>query len=103
MTEEDPNRTIDVHVEVWIPGTRIEALSHEVDVEIFRPHDSVESLVDAIERLFEAIRADAAQHLSVNAVVALEIEMDPFAEFGSITGLLMRARGRASVLSKLFT
>jgi hypothetical protein len=98
---------VELYTSPWVSGTRAAAYFGPISSELFLEDDSVEDRVEAwtcAEReLLESLR-EKARSLGANAVVGLEVTLDPFAENGEkkTTGLLLHAVGTAAKLEPLF-
>ncbi len=108
-TEASAEATEDVelYTSPWVSGTRAAAYFGPISSEIFLADESVEdrseSWSKAERELLESLR-DKARSLGANAVVGLEITLDPFArdEKTDCTGLRLHAVGTAAKLEPLF-
>ena len=102
-TEDD----VELYTSPWVSGTRAAAYFGPISSELFLEDDSVEDRVEAwtcAEReLLESLR-EKARSLGANAVVGLEVTLDPFAQDGEkeTTGLRLHAVGTAAKLEPLF-
>ena len=109
--QPDPKVTLDQDVELytspWVSGTRAAAYFGPISSELFLEDESVEDRTEAwtkAEReLLESLR-DKARSLGANAVVGLEVTLDPFARHSDTeaTGLRLHAVGTAAKLEPLF-
>ena len=101
--EED----VELYTSPWVSGTRAAAYFGPISSELFLEDDAVEDRSEAwakAEReLLESLR-DKARTLGANAVVGLEVTLDPFARSGEndATGLRLHAVGTAAKLEPLF-
>jgi len=104
-TDED----VELYTSPWVSGTRAAAYFGPISSELFLEDDSVDDRVEAWTRaereLLESLR-DKARSLGANAVVGLEVTLDPFAladpEKEDVTGLRLHAVGTAAKLEPLF-
>lgn len=91
----------------WVSGTRAAAYFGPISAELFLEDDTVEDRPAAWEKaereLLEGLR-DKARGLGANAVVGLEVTLDPFARQSDEgpTGLRLHAVGTAARLEPLF-
>jgi hypothetical protein len=98
---------VELYTSPWVSGTRAAAYFGPISSELFLEDDSVEDRVEAwtkAEReLLESLR-DKARSLGANAVVGLEVTLDPFAKAPDTeaTGLKLHAVGTAAKLEPLF-
>ena len=109
--QPDPKVTLDQDVELytspWVSGTRAAAYFGPISSELFLEDESVEDRGEAWSKaereLLEALR-DKARSLGANAVVGLEVTLDPFARHPETeaTGLRLHAVGTAAKLEPLF-
>ncbi len=108
--QPDPKVTLDQDVELytspWVSGTRAAAYFGPISSELFLEDDSVEDRSEAWSKaereLLESLR-DKARSLGANAVVGLEVTLDPFAKNeAEATGLRLHAVGTAAKLEPLF-
>jgi uncharacterized protein YbjQ (UPF0145 family) len=108
-TESTPrlDGEVELYTSPWVSGTRAAAYFGPISSEIFLADESVEdrseSWSKAERELLESLR-DRARTLGANAVVGLEITLDPFAraEASGCTGLRLHAVGTAAKLEPLF-
>ena len=104
---ESPDSDVELYTSPWVSGTRAAAYFGPISSELFLPDDSLEDRTAAwtwAEReLLESLR-DKARTLGANAVVGLEVTLDPFAhdEDKEGTGLRLHAVGTAAKLEPLF-
>jgi uncharacterized protein YbjQ (UPF0145 family) len=102
-----PPAEVELHASPWVSGTRAAAYFGPISSGLFLADTSVEDRSEAWERaereLLESIR-DKARALGANAVVGLEVTLDPFAEGQATgkTGLRLHAVGTAAKLEPLF-
>jgi len=92
---------IELHVAPWVAGTRADAYYGTVVVEFFLPDPYLEMEMEkaAIE-LLEGLQLKAYT-LGANAIVALEVTLDPFAlDKTDRPGLRLHAMGTACKLIK---
>ena len=105
--EESPDSDVELYTSPWVSGTRAAAYFGPISSELFLPDDSLEDRTAAWTRaereLLESLR-DKARTLGANAVVGLEVTLDPFAhdEDKDGTGLRLHAVGTAAKLEPLF-
>ncbi len=105
--EESPDSDVELYTSPWVSGTRAAAYFGPISSELFLPDDSLEDRTAAWTRaereLLESLR-DKARTLGANAVVGLEVTLDPFAhdEDKEGTGLRLHAVGTAAKLEPLF-
>ena len=98
---------VELYTSPWVSGTRAAAYFGPISSELFLPDDSLEdrtaAWIRAERELLESLR-DKARTLGANAVVGLEVTLDPFAqnEEKDGTGLLLHAVGTAAKLEPLF-
>jgi hypothetical protein len=107
-TEEAPRMDdVELYTSPWVSGTRAAAYFGPISSEMFLADDAVEDRSvawgKAERELLESLR-DKARNLGANAVVGLEITLDPFAraEATGNTGLRLHAVGTAAKLEPLF-
>ena len=111
-TSHEPDLGVESDVELytspWVSGTRAAAYFGPISSELFLADDSVEDRTTAWMRaereLLESLR-DKARTLGANAVVGLEVTLDPFAQSTNSsegTGLRLHAVGTAAKLEPLF-
>ncbi len=98
---------VELYTSPWVSGTRAAAYVGPISSELVLPDDSVEDRSAAWTRaereLLESLR-EKARSLGANAVVGLEVTLDPFAkaEEKDVTGLRLHAVGTAAKLEPLF-
>ncbi len=98
---------VELYTSPWVSGTRAAAYFGPISSELFLQDDQVEDRFSAwtkAEReLLESLR-DKARLLGANAVVGLEVTLDPFARASDseATGLRLHAVGTAAKLEPLF-
>jgi uncharacterized protein YbjQ (UPF0145 family) len=98
---------VELYTSPWVSGTRAAAYFGPISSELFLEDASVEDRTEAwtkAEReLLESLR-DKARALGANAVVGLEVTLDPFAHAAetNATGLKLHAVGTAAKLEPLF-
>ncbi len=99
---------VELYTSPWVSGTRAAAYFGPISSELFLPDDSLEDRSAAWTRaereLLESLR-DKARTLGANAVVGLEVTLDPFAHQSDDekeTGLRLHAVGTAAKLEPLF-
>jgi uncharacterized protein YbjQ (UPF0145 family) len=112
-TEQPPNpapaldQDVELYTSPWVSGTRAAAYFGPISSELFLEDDSVEDRTEAWSKaereLLESLR-DKARSLGANAVVGLEVTLDPFARAPETekTGLRLHAVGTAAKLEPLF-
>ena len=104
---ESPDSDVELYTSPWVSGTRAAAYFGPISSELFLPDDSLEDRTAAWTRaereLLESLR-DKARTLGANAVVGLEVTLDPFAhdEDKEGTGLRLHVVGTAAKLEPLF-
>lgn len=102
-----PDQDVELYTSPWVSGTRAAAYFGPISSELFLEDNSVEDRTEAwtkAEReLLESLR-DKARSLGANAVVGLEVTLDPFARAAEsdATGLRLHAVGTAAKLEPLF-
>ena len=107
--DESPSldQDVELYTSPWVSGTRAAAYFGPISSELFLEDDAVEDRTEAwtkAEReLLESLR-DKARSLGANAVVGLEVTLDPFAKSADtdVTGLRLHAVGTAAKLEPLF-
>ncbi len=97
---------VELYTSPWVAGTRAVEYFGPVSSELFLEDSAVENRADAWAKaeleLLESLR-DKAHTLGANAVVGLEITLDPFAQSETdATGLKLHAVGTAAKLEPLF-
>jgi uncharacterized protein YbjQ (UPF0145 family) len=103
----DSENDVELYTSPWVSGTRAAAYFGPISSELFLQDDQVEDRSEAwtkAEReLLESLR-DKARLLGANAVVGLEVTLDPFAHApeSDATGLRLHAVGTAAKLEPLF-
>jgi uncharacterized protein YbjQ (UPF0145 family) len=103
----DPPHDVELYTSPWVSGTRAAAYFGPISSELFLADGAVEDRSEAWEKaereLLESLR-DRARALGANAVVGLEVTLDPFARLESTdqTGLRLHAVGTAAKLEPLF-
>lgn len=101
------DQDVELYTSPWVSGTRAAAYFGPISSELFLEDDTVEDRSEAwakAEReLLESLR-DKARSLGANAVVGLEVTLDPFARSpeSNATGLRLHAVGTAAKLEPLF-
>ena len=107
-TELEPEQDVELYTSPWVSGTRAAAYFGPISSELFLPDEEVTdrtaAWTKAERELLESLR-DKARTLGANAVVGLEVTLDPFArapENEAITGLRLHAVGTAAKLEPLF-
>lgn len=105
--QEQPGEDVELYTSPWVSGTRAAAYFGPISSELFLEDDAVEDRIEAwtkAEReLLESLR-EKARSLGANAVVGLEVTLDPFAQAADseATGLRLHAVGTAAKLEPLF-
>jgi uncharacterized protein YbjQ (UPF0145 family) len=103
----DPPHDVELYTSPWVSGTRAAAYFGPISSELFLADGAVEDRSEAWEKaereLLESLR-DKARALGANAVVGLEVTLDPFAHVDGSdrTGLRLHAVGTAAKLEPLF-
>ena len=97
---------VELYTSPWVSGTRAAAYFGPISSELFLEDDLVvdrsEAWAKAERELLESLR-DKARGLGANAVVGLEVTLDPFAKAeDGATGLRLHAVGTAAKLEPLF-
>jgi uncharacterized protein YbjQ (UPF0145 family) len=98
---------VELYTSPWVSGTRAAAYFGPISSELFLQDDQVEdrssAWTKAERELLESLR-DKARLLGANAVVGLEVTLDPFAHAtdSDATGLRLHAVGTAAKLEPLF-
>jgi len=101
--EED----VELYTSPWVSGTRADAYFGPISSELFLEDNDFEDRSQAWGKgereLLESLR-DKARTLGANAVVGLEVTLDPFARNSEndATGLRLHAIGTAAKLEPLF-
>jgi hypothetical protein len=110
MSSSEPralSEEVELYTSPWVSGTRAAAYFGPISSELFLPDSSVEDRSEAWSKaereLLESLR-DKARVLGANAVVGLEVTLDPFAVLAetATTGLRLHAVGTAAKLEPLF-
>jgi predicted component of type VI protein secretion system len=105
--KDEPERDVELYTSPWVSGTRAAAYFGPISSELFLEDASVEdrsaAWATAERELLESLR-DKARGLGANAVVGLEVTLDPFARCAETdaTGLRLHAVGTAAKLEALF-
>lgn len=105
--ESSPENDVELYTSPWVSGTRAAAYFGPISSELFLEDDSFEDRSAAWSKaereLLESLR-DKARTLGANAVVGLEVTLDPFARAAEteVTGLRLHAVGTAAKLEPLF-
>ena len=103
----DFENDVELYTSPWVSGTRAAAYFGPISSELFLEDSSVsdrtEAWTKAERELLESLR-DKARGLGANAVVGLEVTLDPFARSKETeaTGLRLHAVGTAAKLEPLF-
>jgi uncharacterized protein YbjQ (UPF0145 family) len=103
----EPPQDVELYTSPWVSGTRAAAYFGPISAELFLEDSLVEDRTEAWSKaereLLESLR-DRARALGANAVVGLEVTLDPFARKGDTdaTGLRLHAVGTAAKLEPLF-
>ena len=101
------DQDVELYTSPWVSGTRAAAYFGPISSELFLEDDRVEDRTEAWSKaereLLESLR-DKARALGANAVVGLEVTLDPFARSSEndMTGLRLHAVGTAAKLEPLF-
>jgi uncharacterized protein YbjQ (UPF0145 family) len=101
------NLDVELYTSPWVSGTRAVGYFGPISSSLFLADASVEDRSEAWEKaeleLLESLR-DKARATGANAVVGLEVTLDPFAvgEATGLTGLRLHAVGTAAKLEPLF-
>lgn len=101
------DQDVELYTSPWVSGTRAAAYFGPISSELFLEDDRVEDRSEAWSKaereLLESLR-DKARSLGANAVVGLEVTLDPFARAtdSEVTGLRLHAVGTAAKLEPLF-
>lgn len=102
-----PGDDVELYTSPWVSGTRAAAYFGPISSELFLDDAVVEDRSAAWSKaereLLESLR-DKARALGANAVVGLEVTLDPFAQAAETkaTGLRLHAVGTAAKLEPLF-
>ncbi len=105
--KDEPETDVELYTSPWVSGTRAAAYFGPISSELFLEDASVEdrsaAWTKAERELLESLR-DKARGLGANAVVGLEVTLDPFARCAETdaTGLRLHAVGTAAKLEALF-
>ena len=106
-TEPGTSADVDLYTSPWVSGTRAAAYFGPISAELFLDDATVGNRAEAWGKaeieLLESLR-DKARMLGANAVVGLEVTLDPFAQSKQTraSGLLLHAVGTAAKLEPLF-
>jgi uncharacterized protein YbjQ (UPF0145 family) len=96
--EQSEIKEVEIYTSPWVSGTRAAVFFGTVTAEVFLVRDVAAKsagLNKAAQELFEALR-DKARALGANAVVGLEVTLDPFARSeAGVGGIWLRAVGSA--------
>ena len=107
QTEPGIEEDVDLYTSPWVSGTRAAAYFGPISAELFLEDAAAgnrsEAWCKAEIELLESLRA-RARPLGANAVVGLEVTLDPFAHSKETAskGLLLHAVGTAAKLEPLF-
>jgi hypothetical protein len=102
-----PEEDVELYTSPWVSGTRAAAYFGPISSELFLADDPEmdrgEAWSKAERELLESLR-DKARRLGANAVVGLEVTLDPFAQHteSGHKGLRLYAVGTAAKLEPLF-
>jgi hypothetical protein len=102
-----PEEDVELYTSPWVSGTRAAAYFGPISSELFLEDDPETDRSDAWSKaereLLESLR-DKARTLGANAVVGLEVTLDPFAQAkdSDRKGLRLYAVGTAAKLEPLF-
>ena len=105
--EPGSEQDVELYTSPWVSGTRAAAYFGPISSELFLEDSEVEdrtaAWTKAEKELLESLR-DKARSLGANAVVGLEVTLDPFARSDETdtTGLRLHAVGTAARLEPLF-
>ena len=103
-SEEGPE-DVEVYTSPWVSGTRAAAYFGPVSTAIFLADEDTEDRVKDWLRLelelMDSIK-QKAHNLGANAIVGIEVTLDPFAEQEGKVGLRLHAVGTAARLESLF-
>ena len=103
----DFENDVELYTSPWVSGTRAAAYFGPISSELFLEDSAVddrsEAWAKAERELLESLR-DKARGLGANAVVGLEVTLDPFAHHNETEapGLRLHAVGTAAKLEPLF-
>lgn len=93
---------VELYPDPWVPGTRARKQLGPISSEIFVDDCEPAHAFDWIKAQFEVLERlrDTARVLCANAVVSLEITLDPFActDDGERSGVRLSAQGTAVTL-----
>lgn len=97
---------MELYTSPWVSGTRAAAYFGPISTELFLEDEGIDDRSEAWSKaereLLESLR-DKARALGANAVVGLEVTLDPFAVSDKGTsGLRLHAVGTAAKLEPLF-
>ena len=102
--ERSAVKEVELYTSPWVSGARAAVYFGTVAAEVFLLREEVAksaALNKAAHELFEALR-DKARALGANAVVGLEVTLDPFARSATgVSGIWLRAVGSAVNLKSL--
>ena len=107
VIESEEEHDVELYTSPWVSGTRAAAYFGPISSELFLEDNSVSdrsaAWAKAERELLESLR-DKARTLGANAVVGLEVTLDPFAQSAATqaTGLRLHAVGTAAKLEPLF-
>ncbi len=105
--ELNSENDVELYTSPWVSGTRAAAYFGPISSELFLEDESFEDRSAAWSKaereLLESLR-DKARSLGANAVVGLEVTLDPFAcqAETEVSGLRLHAVGTAAKLEPLF-
>ena len=104
-TRSPKSTEIELYQEPWVRGTHVKTRFGPIFAEVFlddREPGRRSAWTKALLELLERIR-DRARVLCANAVVSLEITLDPFAatDSGERSGLRLSAQGTAVILESI--
>jgi len=97
---------VDLYTSPWVSGTRAAAYFGPISSELFLPDEGVQdrssAWTEAEHHLLDTLR-QKARSLGANAVVGLEVTLDPFARAleSDHTGLRLHAVGTAARIEPL--
>ena len=107
QTEPGSDEGVDLYTSPWVSGTRAAAYFGPISSELFLEDAAAGNRSEAWSKaeieLLESLR-DRARVLGANAVVGLEVTLDPSAHCKrtAASGLLLHAVGTAAKLEPLF-
>ena len=107
MTTSEPGpEDVELYVSPWVSGTRAAAYFGPVSVSVFLPDGEVVDRATEWAQAFETDLLEALKKkawlMGANSVIAVEVNLDPFAEEDGKVGLKVWAIGTAAKLESLF-